>query len=163
VAVLTVWRLTKAKHAATALTGHGSMLRAGRWHPRGRPAVYAASSPALALLETLVHVGRAELVRFAYVTIPLRFDASLLERWTPADLPPDWSAWPHTASTQSLSRRWFDSRRTVVLEVPSAVVPHERNYVVNPLHARFGELVAGPAEPFAIDRRLGATGAASLG
>lgn len=151
---LTVWRLTKARHAASALSGYGSMLRAGRWHPRGRPVVYCAASPSLALIETLVHVERADLLRFDYVALPVALDEDLLERMNVEDLPTDWRIWPHPASTQAFGARWFDEQQSVVLEVPSAVVPHERNYLLNPLHPRFGELEVGPPEPFPVDARL---------
>jgi RES domain-containing protein len=113
---LTVWRLTKAKHASSALSGYGSTLRAGRWHPRGRSVVYCAASPSLALIETLVHAERADLLRFEYVAIPVTFGVDLLERMEAEDLPPDWRAWPHPASTQAIGVRWFDALRSVVLE-----------------------------------------------
>jgi hypothetical protein len=38
--------------------------------------------------------------------------------------------------------------------VPSAVIRSEFNYLINPLHPRFGELVIGPPEPFRFDSRL---------
>lgn len=152
---ITVWRLTKAKYAQNALSGYGSTVRGGRWHPRGRPVVYAASSPALALLETLVHVERADLLRFAYAAIPVTLREEHLERLAAADLPADWKAWPHPASTQALGARWFDEARSVALEVPSAVVPHEKNVLLNPLHPQFREVAVGPPDPFPIDHRLG--------
>ncbi len=152
--VITVWRLTKAKYAASALSGYGSTLRAGRWHPRGRPVVYCASSPSLALLETLVHVERPDLLRFDYVAVPVTLQEDHVERLVPKDLPAVWRAWPHPASTQALGARWFDAQRSVALEVPSAVVPHERNVLLNPLHPRFREVVAGDPEPFPVDPRL---------
>lgn len=155
---ITVWRLTKAKYAqggaASALSGYGSTLHAGRWHPRGRPVVYCAASPSLALLETLVHIERPDLLRFAYVAIPVTLREDHLERFGPADLPPDWQAWPYPASTQALGARWFDEQRTVALEIPSAVVPHERNVLLNPFHPRFREVEAGEPEPFPVDPRL---------
>ena len=39
--------------------------------------------------------------------------------------------------------RWFDEQRSVALEVPSAVVTHERNVLLNPLHPRFREVEVG--------------------
>ena len=51
-----VWRLCRQPFAATALEGIGGLHASGRWHRRGRPIVYAASSAALAALEVLVHV-----------------------------------------------------------------------------------------------------------
>ncbi len=155
----TIWRLTKAKHAATALSGYGSVLRAGRWHRRGVPVVYAAASPALALLETLVHVEDAEaLLAFDYAAVPIRltedFGEGGIERLPEEDLPADWRAWPWPASMQALGTRWMREKRSALLSVPSAVVPHERNYLVNPQHPRFGELEVGPPEPFPVDPRL---------
>ena len=153
--VLSAWRLTKAKYARTALSGVGSALRAGRWHGRGRPVVYAASSSALALLETLVHVERAELLRAEYVAVPLSVPADLAERLTPDDLPADWRAWPHPASTRALGTAWFDERRSAALVVPSVVVPHEWNVLLNPTHPDFRLVGVGEPEPFPVDARLG--------
>ena len=151
---VTAWRLTKAKYAASALSGYGSTLRAGRWHPRGRPVVYCATSPALALLETLVHVERPDLLRFDYVAVPVTLEEHYVERLGAGDLPADWRAWPHPGSTQALGARWFDERRSVALEVPSAVVPHERSVLLNPHHPGFRGVVIGEPEPFPVDARL---------
>jgi RES domain-containing protein len=160
----TFWRLTKAKYgrlgkgdARGPFSSYGSVLHAGRWHPKGRPVVYAAESAALALLETLVHVERADLLRFDYVAIPVSIpDAlgDLTESLNASDLPADWQAWPYPAPTQALGADWFDARRSVALVVPSAVVPHERNVLLNPTRPRFGELEIGAAQPFPIDPRL---------
>jgi RES domain-containing protein len=163
----TFWRLTKAKYAhargGTPLggrgpfSGYGSVLHAGRWHPKGYPVVYAAESAALALLETLIHIERADLLRFDYAAIPVTVPdtlADLVETLTGDDLPADWQAWPYPASTQTLGAAWFDARRSVALVVPSAVVPHERNVFLNPTHARFGELEIGEPQPFPVDPRL---------
>lgn len=160
----TFWRLTKAKYGRLGrgdphgpFSGYGSTLHAGRWHPKGLPVVYAAESAALALLETLVHVERADLLRFDYVAIPVTVpDAlgDLIESLDPDDLPADWQAWPYPASTQAIGAEWFDARNSVAIMVPSAVVPHERNVLLNPTHARFGELEIGEAQPFPVDPRL---------
>ena len=150
---LAAWRLSKARYAASALSGVGSALRAGRWHARGRPVVYGASSAALALLETLVHVDRADLLRDDYVAIPLAVPADLVERV--GELPPDWRAWPHPASTRRLGTAWFEAQRSVALVVPSAVVPHEWNVLLNPTHPAFHRVGRGDPEPFPVDARLG--------
>ena len=153
--ILHAWRLTKAKYAGSALSGVGSALRAGRWHARGRPVVYAASSAALALLETLVHVDRAELLRAEYVAVPVRVPAGLVERLAPGELPADWRAWPHPASTRALGTAWFDGGRSAALVVPSVVVPHEWDVLLNPTHPDFGLVEVGEPEPFPVDARLG--------
>jgi RES domain-containing protein len=41
-----------------------------------------------------------------------------------------------------------------VLSVPSAMVPEERNYLLNPAHAGFRKMTFGPARPFSFDPRM---------
>ena len=151
---LRAWRLTKAKYADSALSGVGSALRAGRWHARGRPVVYAASSASLALLETLVHVDRTDLLRAAYVAVSLDIPEQLAERVAPADLPANWQAWPHSASTRALGTAWFDERRSAALVVPSVVVPREWNVLLNPTHPDVRHVRVGSPERFPVDPRL---------
>ncbi len=141
---IAAWRLTRP--AVSAQPSRAPARRSGRWHLRGRPVVSAASSAAL--VETLVHVEHADLLRDAYVA--LRIPGALVARL--ADLPPEGQAGPHPASTQRLSPNWFDARRSVALLVPLAVVPHEWNVLLNPLHPGFHEV--GSPEPFPIDARL---------
>lgn len=151
----TIWRLVKAKYAQSAFSGYGARLHAGRWHRKGLSMVYLAESPALALLEKLVHVnGSEELTGFDWSVVPARIEAHHLERIASEELPPDWDAWPWPASTQALGTRWFLQRGSVALEVPSAVVPRQHNYLLNPTHSRFDELDIGEPDPFPIDPRL---------
>lgn len=116
--------------------------------------MYAASSAALSLLETLVHVDRTDLLSDDYVAISLAIPADEVERIAFNDLPPDWQAWPHPSSTRSLGTAWFDQRRSVALVVPSAVVPHESNVLLNPTHPSFTRIEVGEPEPFPVDARL---------
>ena len=116
--------------------------------------MYAAENPALALLETLVHVETPDLLAFAYIVVPIRLADEHLATLAEQDLPAGWDAWPYPAATQSLGTEWFTHQTSVVLEVPSAVVPRQRNYLINPQHPRFPELEIGEAEDFPIDSRL---------
>jgi RES domain-containing protein len=50
-----LWRLCKQKHQNTAFSGDGGLYAPGRWHPKGFPIIYTASSLALATLEVFVH------------------------------------------------------------------------------------------------------------
>lgn len=65
------------------------------------------------------------------------------------------SAFAGTGSLRRSGRWWFDTGCSVVLEVPSAVLPSASNYLLNPTHPRFEEIVLGPPEPFSVDPRLG--------
>jgi hypothetical protein len=57
-------------------------------------------------------------------------------------------------SNRQFGDRWFDSRDSAVLEVRSAVVPFEHNYLLNPQHPEFSQILVGPAVPFSFDERL---------
>ena len=104
-----------------------------------------------------MHTEAVALLRHRYVlyTLDLGHERHLLAL-TPGDLPADWRSplWP--ASTQAVGTRWFADQDSVVLEVPSAIVPHAQNYLLNPQHPLFGELVIQGPEPFELDSRLGA-------
>lgn len=146
------YRLTQMRYQQEALSGYGAMRFDGRWHKRGVPMVYAAESPALALLETLVHVERAELMVREYVTLRVEFEDKHLSRI--ATLPDDWRAWPWPTSTQQLGTAWMQAEASVVLKVPSAIVPAQKNYLINPTHPEFEELDVSAPEPFPVDSRL---------
>jgi RES domain-containing protein len=152
---MTIWRLSKAKYANDALSGYGARLHAGRWHRKGLSMVYLAGSPALALLEKLVHVNRPEeLTGFDWKVVSVTAEERHVQPLSEEDLPSNWDAWPWPASTQRIGSRWFEEQKSVVLAVPSAVVPHQRNYLLNPTHPQLESLEIGEPEPFPIDRRL---------
>lgn len=119
--------------------------------------LYAADQPATALLETLVHAGRADLVTADYVLFEIEIDvAADLLTFPDTVLPSDWQAWPWPASTQTLGTFWHDRRDSVALSVPSAVIPMHRNILLNIQHPRFpGLAIKGPM-PFPIDTHLNA-------
>jgi len=113
--------------------------------------VYAASSRPLAVLEMLVHLTRDRLPSSA-VLIPIEIpDESIAG--LPA-LPDGWNSHPHGQETQWIGDQWIAEARSLAMFVPSAVIPAERNILINPGHARFGEIRVGDAEPHAFDRRL---------
>ena len=131
------------------------MRSAGRWHRAGVPVVYASDAPASALLEVIAHTEAISLLRYAHVlfTIDVEPDRHLLvlepEAW-----PEGWRVSPWPRSTQRIGSRWFEDQDSVILQVPSAIVPRQHNYLINPQHPHFQELrIEGPT-PFEIDPRL---------
>jgi RES domain-containing protein len=151
--VLRSFRIVKLRHAATAFDGEGARRHGGRWNSRGTRMVYTAESRALALLEILTHTGNADLFA-AYAVIDLVFDAALVVALKDADLPAGWRASPPPAAMQTLGDRWAADRTSVVLRVPSVLVPEEFNYLLNPAHPDFNQLRIGRPEPLAVDARL---------
>ena len=87
-----VWRLCKARRAASVLSGKGSQLAGARWAPVGVPMVYCSASVSLATLELLVHLDTDELPAEPYVAIELHVPDGLVEVVVDVDLPRDWRA-----------------------------------------------------------------------
>lgn len=150
--MLTVWRLTTARFAKSAFSGEGGRLYAGRWHRQGVPLVYAASSQSLAMLETLV---QDEPLRARYVMIDARVPKAVtIERIGIDDLPSNWRDIAAREQLQAIGTEWARKRRSAVLAVPSAIIPAERNYLLNPLHPDFRRIIIGTPQRFTTDLRL---------
>ncbi|MCX5662807.1 MAG: RES family NAD+ phosphorylase [Planctomycetota bacterium] len=147
------WRIVKGKHAAKAFTGEGARLAGGRWNSPGVAMVYASGSAALAMLEMLVHLQSEELLN-RYVTFEISFGEALVRTLAPADLPRNWRSSPAPSSLQRIGDAWIASSASAVLRVPSAVVPAEPNYLLNPAHPDFSRIALGPKRPARFDPRL---------
>jgi RES domain-containing protein len=151
--VIRSWRIVKAKHAAGAFDGEGDRLLGGRWNSPGRRAVYTAESAALAALEMLVHLGRMTTLP-AYVVISCDFDDKLVSDIDRHRLPSHWRTFPAPPALPAIGDAWLAGGKSPVLRVPSAIVPGENNYLLNPAHPKFHRIVIGKPERFELDLRL---------
>jgi RES domain-containing protein len=105
---------------------------------------------ALEYLGTLVDIDDAPA---DLVVVGAQFDDSVVEAVNAAALP-GWDAIPPNASIR-FGTRWTREKRSVVLQVPSVMIPSESNFILNPEHPDFARAVhVGVAQPFAFDRRL---------
>lgn len=150
--MLTVWRMTTAPHAGTAFSGEGARLYGGRWNPKGVPMVYTAGSQSLAMLELLV---QDDPLRARYVMIPATLpDRLKIERIAVETLSADWRSPESREQLRAIGADWCRRGSSAVLAVPSAVIPSETNYLLNPLHPAFARIAIGAAEDFVTDLRL---------
>jgi RES domain-containing protein len=140
-----VYRLNKIKHRASAFSGEGSRLSGYRWNSAGVALIYTTSSLSLALLEILVQGLEPEQFK-TYEGISALVPEDSLEV---AKLPSDWRSYPHPASTKRYGDEWVNSKRSLVLRVPSAVNPLEFNYLINPEHSAFAKVEIH--KPFALE------------
>jgi RES domain-containing protein len=149
-----VWRICRKPYVDTALDGIGGMYTSGRWHSKGNPIVYTASSAALAALEVLVHVdpltAPADL-RLLAIELPDDLSIEVIE---PITLPEGWHSVPAPAALQTIGSSWLTSGRTAALNVPSAVIKVERNFLLNPRHPEVQRVRILGDEAFSFDTRL---------
>lgn len=149
----TSWRIVKSALAARAFDGQGARSYGGRWNSPGTGVVYTAQSEALAALELLVHLQSSRLLR-SYASISARFDDALVDAVASSSLPVRWREYPAPAALQEIGDRWVAEQRSAVLRVPSAIVPAEFNYLLNPAHRDFAKVAIGKPSRFEFDRRL---------
>ena len=149
-----VWRLFQAAYAKEALSGEGGLRGSARWHDQGTRMVYTSSTISLAALELLVRVEPAHAPP-DLVTVEIELPSSLeIERLPLSRLPTGWDANPAPAFTREFGSGWATAMRSPVLEVPSAVIPREHNYLLNPAHPRFSRVRVVGRTPFSLDSRL---------
>lgn len=149
---LTAWRITKRKHVRSAFSGRSASQYGGRWNSPGTAVAYVAGSQALAALEMLAHLDSAE-VMLGYVMIEVRFDDSLVIELE-SELPRNWATDPPPLALASIGDQWAGSGTSVALRVPSALVPSESNYLLNPRHPEFAQVEIGKPIPYRFDPRL---------
>jgi RES domain-containing protein len=147
-----VWRLCSRRHRA--FDGEGARLHGGRWNHRGTRVVYTSESLSLAALEYFVNLD-PDLLPPDLVAIPAEVpEAVRIQQLAIRELPRNWRETPSPEALQDLGTAWASRRVTAVLAVPSAVVPQERNFLLNPAHPDFQRIRIGEGEPFRLDPRL---------
>lgn len=146
------WRI--CRKGQRALNGKGARLHGGRWNSEAVPVVYTSSTLALAALEYLVHVDIEDVPDdLIAISIELPDDAGV-KIVTPHDLPADWNRVPDHPECVATGDAWVAEGSTLVLRVPSAVVPEEWNLLIHPAHARSADVVVKSVRPFVFDPRL---------
>jgi len=154
----TAWRIVRQKYADSAFTGLGAEKYGGRWNSKGRKVVYTSDSLALAAMEILVHLPypappsfheKCSFCAFR-VDIPNEYIASVgIE-----ELPGDWMSEPPGPNSKLIGDRWFKEKSSLVLKLPSVLVPLEHTLLINPEHEDFENLKFNSRIPYSFDTRL---------
>ena len=149
-----VWRVVPRRPARTAFDGKGARLNGGRWNRPGTPVVYTSATLSLAVMEHFVNADRDDLPE-PLVSIAADIPGSVsIEELHPSTLPKTWPRAPAPAALQALGSEWVRKGTSAVLAVPSAVVPEERNYLLNPAHPHFPRIAVGKPIRFHLDPRM---------
>lgn len=153
-----VWRIaTDTKdYEADDLSGAGAKITGGRWNEPGVPMLYAAGSCALACLETMVHLNAGGLPLNRYlIEIEVPDDIwRAAEIASVATLRVGWDAAPAGRASIDFGSDWVRSKRSLLLIVPSVIVPEETNILINPDHPDRPTLRARKLRKWLYDPRL---------
>lgn len=101
--------------------------------------------------EISVNVPTRLIATKRYLAIAASFNEKLVQRVRKKDLPPNWSEYPATFKTKELGTLWIEEGKSVVLAVPSSLMPGEINFLFNPSHPDFCEISIGKPENYRFD------------
>jgi len=112
--------------------------------------LYTCSHRSLAMLEILVHWQRPTpppnyVVVVIFVPDSMTQSNSLYVR-------EDWKE--DLEWTKEVGDSWIKEQKTLLMRVPSVVIPNETNYLINPAHADAGSVKVINIEPFHFGKRL---------
>lgn len=127
---------------------------AARWNSKGNEIIYTAASRALASLENIVHrsgEGLDENFKVMVINIPAEIKIEVINL---ADLPSHWWEADQYRECRNIGDRLLDAGKSAILKVPSAIILHEHNYLINPKHAQFKKIKLKQTEEFKFDPRI---------
>lgn len=136
------------------LSGAGPRLYGGRWNPKGVSVIYTSESRALAVLEFYVHLSRSVILPgLSIVSIEIPDSVSRKEI-AMSDLPKNWRTYPAPPELAAIGAEWVRSRESLLLRVPSAIMPPECNILINPVHSEMRKVRIIEIEEYGLDQRL---------
>jgi RES domain-containing protein len=135
------------------MSGEGAFLYGGRWNTKGVRVVYLGSSLAQAAMELLIHLGRADILK-TYYKMEVSFPEELVQHIALHQLPDDWQEASMASSLQAVGDFWAAEKSSLILQVPSAAVPGEYNYLFNPIHPDVSKATYSEITPFNYDPRV---------
>lgn len=116
--------------------------------------MYAGATIEICALEKFVHLAGSPHPPLVLVAIDVPDDPGLVYRPLMAELPADWADLPAPASTQDFGRRWVGSTRSLLMFVPSAIIPESVNVVINPRHPAYRDIRLEIVRAFTFDARM---------
>jgi RES domain-containing protein len=152
---MVVYRIGKTKYA-NDLVGIGAEMNGGRWNRVGTACLYAAASRALAVLEYSVNTNIDLIPRALSITV-IDVDNAAVLTLSASQLPGNWQEFPFPASTQNFGTEILKTAKSALIKIPSAVVPDEFNYIINPSHVDHRLIRIVSISDFVYDLRIKTT------
>ena len=146
-----VYRISKCDFISD-LRGTGAATYPGRWHSKGTYILYTSGSPSLALLESVVHISN--IVISAYCMICLSVPEDKIKSLAVTDLPANWFANPPADNLRKVGDEFIRENKFLALKIPSAIMPEENNYLLNPGHPDFKKVAVAYTRTIPIDERF---------
>jgi RES domain-containing protein len=144
--------MVKKRHV-NDLSGKGAELAGGRWNQNGFPALYLAENISLTIIETIVHCNRLDDLNNRLV-LSIKIPDDYIDIFDIKKLPKDWNSYPYNNFTIEEGTKWLISFNNLILKIPSAVIPEENIFLINPRHSETGKIEIINKQYFKPDHRL---------
>jgi RES domain-containing protein len=145
-----IYRLTTGNFA-NDLSGEGAKIYGGRWNPVGMAALYMSEFISLSILEILVRASKSNSPD-TYTLLTVQVPESSIVNIELKKLKNDWQN--HMEYTRAIGSDFLKTNQSLTLKVPSAIVPQEHNFLINPVHKDFKKVKIVDSELLELDKRL---------
>jgi len=126
-----------------------------RWNKKDEFVIYTGSSRSLSTLEMVAHRSYINISSQYKLLIILITDESSIKEIDINDLPENWKSIEAYVELQEIGSKWYHPNESLVLKVPSAIIPQEFNYIINTKHPLFStHIILKEVDDFAWDNRL---------
>ena len=152
--MIQVFRVLRAAYARAPFEGEGAYRYGGRWSSPGTRLTYASEHQSLAMLEYFVHLDpedSPEDLVLATAEVPKELSR---ERVPVGKLPANWREAPAPPDLALIGDDFAKRAESCVLLVPSALAVIESNWLINPQHPEFRQIVQREPEPLRYDPRM---------
>lgn len=148
-----VYRITRYQYARD-LSGRGAEIHGGRWNPAGHRVVYTASAASLAILESLAWTSLNQLLQSGFILSQISCPEDTIHELSISDLPANWQSQEAYPTLRKAGMKWLSEETSLILKVPSAIVPLEYNILINPNHERMREVRIDEMYELTLDQRV---------
>lgn len=149
-----VYRVLRKAYARNPFDGEGAYRYGGRWSSPGVRLSYTSEHQSLAMLEYFVHLDKDDPPADLVLAVAEVSEAVTRETVNIGELPANWRDGAAPPELTRFGDEFASAGKSSVLMVPSVLAPHENNWLINPLHAEFKQIVVRDLEPLTYDTRM---------
>jgi RES domain-containing protein len=133
------------------ISGEGASQYGGRWNNKGNPVVYTSLSVSLALLEMLIHSSSYDEIK-ANMLVKIEVPDISPEQLLLTGLPKNWQS--DIDYCRHIGDAFLSSKKSLLMKVPSVIIPEEYNMLINPAHPAFEKVNILSVKKFSFDTRM---------
>jgi len=146
-----LFRITSEKYSTSLISSGAS----NRWNKKGENVIYSSPTRSLSTLELIVHRNFIKPhIPYKVMVIIIPDKDGFIKTIKTSELPLHWRKLEAYSKLQDIGSNWFINQESLVLKVPSAIIPLEDNFIINTKHKDFNQVRLIRVEDYFWDERL---------